>query len=108
MALLISIIKSRVYKLYQNYPNPFNSQTNIKIDITHNINLQNPNVKLIVYDLLGREIVTLINQQLKPGSYKVDWPAPSGDADNYPSGIYFYKLTVQGNIIDTKKMILIK
>lgn len=85
------------YKLEQNYPNPFNPSTNIRVDI-----VKDSKVNLTVYDMLGREVAVLINQQLKPGTYKVDW-----NAANYPSGIYFYKL-VSNEFSQTKKMILIK
>ena len=59
-------------------------------------------VKLIIYDLLGKEVSTLINEQLQPGSYSVDW-----DASNFPSGVYFYKLEA-GDYSESKKMVLIK
>jgi hypothetical protein len=59
-------------------------------------------VRLVIYDILGREIATLVNQQLKPGTYEVEW-----DASNYPSGVYFYKL-LTSEFIETKKMVLIK
>ena len=86
------------YKLYQNYPNPFNPTTNIKYQIANN----NSNVSLEVFDVTGREITVLVNQSLKPGSYYVDW-----DATNYPSGVYFYKLSA-GKFSETKKMMLVK
>ena len=50
---------------------------------------QTSNVKLIVYDLLGREVATLVNEELKPGTYEADW-----DGSNYSSGVYFYKIIV--------------
>jgi hypothetical protein len=59
-------------------------------------------VKLTIYDPLGREVTTLVNEQLKPGTYEVGW-----DATNYPSGVYFYKLMTD-NFINTKRMVLIK
>jgi hypothetical protein len=59
-------------------------------------------VKLKIYDLLGREVTTLVNEQLQPGAYEVEW-----DATNYPSGVYFYKLTV-GDFSESKKMILVQ
>jgi hypothetical protein len=97
------------YKLYNNYPNPFNPSTNIKFDVTSNVKGKTSNlpdgkagVKLIIYDVLGREVEILVNQQLEPGTYKVDW-----NASNYPSGVYFYRLT-SGNFADTKKMVLVK
>ena len=91
------------YSLSQNYPNPFNPVTNIKFDIP-----KLGMVKITVFDLLGREVTNLINQQLQPGSYTVDW-----DASNYPSGVYFYKIIVGDNTnnevyIESKKMVLVK
>jgi hypothetical protein len=58
--------------------------------------------KLVIYDILGREIKTLVNEQLKPGTYEVDF-----DGTDLPSGVYFYKLITEG-FIETKKMILLK
>jgi hypothetical protein len=55
-----------------------------------------------VYDVLGREVTTLLNEQFQPGTYEAEW-----DASNYPSGVYYYKL-VSGSFSDTKKMILLK
>ncbi|MGH2575100.1 MAG: SBBP repeat-containing protein [Ignavibacteria bacterium] len=85
------------FSLKQNYPNPFNPATNIKFDLS-----KSSLTKLIVHDILGREIVTLVNQDLKAGSYNVDW-----DATNRPGGVYFYKLLTDG-FMETKKMILVK
>jgi hypothetical protein len=65
------------------------------------------NVKLIIFDILGREIETLVNEALQPGTYEVEWPAPMGDGSNYPSGVYFYRITT-GSFSDAKKMILLK
>lgn len=85
------------FKLYQNYPNPFNAGTKFKIQIPK-FGL----AKLVVYDVLGREVKTLVNQELKPGSYEITF-----DASNFPSGLYFYKLTAN-DFIETRKMMLIK
>lgn len=85
------------YNLYQNYPNPFNPITTIKYDI-----VKSQDVKLAVYDILGREVATLVNEQQQPRSYEVKF-----DATYVSSGIYFYQLNA-GDFIDTKKMILIK
>ena len=90
------------YELYQNYPNPFNPTTSIKFEIPKSLS-----VKLIVYDLLGKEVATLVNEKLNAGSYEVKWPAPSGDGSSYSSGVYFYRL-VTGDFIDVKRMLLIK
>lgn len=89
-----------VYSLYQNYPNPFNPNTKIKFDIPavetiHELSLR-------IYDILGREVAVLVDEQLKPGSYEVEW-----DASNYPSGVYIYRLKT-GSFSETKKMILLK
>lgn len=85
------------FKLNQNYPNPFNPSTRITFDI-----LKDSFVKLIIYDELGREIKSIINQVLKSGRYETQW-----NASNNPSGVYFYKLTA-GDYSDTKKMILVR
>jgi hypothetical protein len=98
------------FVLYQNYPNPFNPSTKIKFEIPQSVILsgeKNPFVKLIVYNTLGQEVTTLINEHLKIGTYEVVWPAPSGDGSSYSSGVYYYQLRA-GNYIDTKKLVLIK
>jgi len=90
------------FSLSQNYPNPFNPQTKIKFDIPVNVKGQTQNVKLVIYDLLGREVTTLVNEQLKPGSYEIDW-----DGSNFSSSVYFYKI-ISGDFVETKKMVLMK
>jgi hypothetical protein len=92
------------FNLEQNYPNPFNPVTTLKFDIPncHSCKCRNPEVLLIIYDLLGREIETLVNENLAPGSYSVKF-----NASKYPSGIYFYRLLSE-KYFETKKMILIK
>ncbi len=89
------------YKLHQNYPNPFNPSTRIKFSIPPSKGARGM-TQLIIYDILGREIATLVNEQLQPGTYEVEW-----DGSNYPSGVYFYKL-ITDDFINTKKMVLIK
>ena len=90
------------YHLLQNYPNPFNPLTTIRFDIS-----KATHTKIIVYDILGKEVATLVNEKLKAGEYEVDWPAPSGSASDYPSGVYFYKL-ITDDFVDVKKMVLIR
>jgi len=85
------------YSLSQNYPNPFNPTTNIKFSIVNA-----GEVKLVVYDIQGREVRTLVNESLKPGTYEA---AFDGSALN--SGVYFYKLSTS-TFSETKKMLLIK
>ncbi len=85
------------FKLFQNYPNPFNPTTSIKYTAS---TIQY--VNLTVYDVLGREIKTLVNEEKNPGEYEVKF-----NASHLPSGTYFYRLSV-GNYTETKKMLLIK
>ena len=87
------------YKLYQNYPNPFNPQTTIQFDVP----LGNTTVKLEIYDILGRNVFTLLNQQLKPGKYSAAW-----NASGYSSGIYFCAFYTNNKLISTNKLILVK
>lgn len=90
------------FNLYQNYPNPFNPSTKIKFDIPVNGNQPKSGVVLAVYDILGKELGILVNQQLSPGKYEIDW-----NAWVFPSGIYFYRLSY-GTLKASKKMVLIK
>jgi hypothetical protein len=90
------------FVLYQNYPNPFNPVTKIKFDIPSEVKSQMSNIKMIIYNIAGKEISVLVNRQMNPGTYEVEW-----NALNYPSGVYFYKLTA-GNYSDVKKMIFVK
>jgi len=85
------------FLLHQNFPNPFNPATDIKFQIANS-----GFISLVVYDILGREITTLVNEHLKAGLYSVSW-----DASNYPSGVYFYTL-LTNNFYESKKMILLK
>jgi photosystem II stability/assembly factor-like uncharacterized protein len=91
------------YKLYQNYPNPFNPVSNIKYQI-----LKNADVKLIVFDISGKEIKTLVNNKQSSGTYEIKFDARLGGSSSLSSGIYFYSLFADGVRIDTKKMALIK
>lgn len=102
MVLFKLVAKFRRSSLSQNYPNPFNPQTKIKFDVPANVKGQTSNVKLVIYDLLGREVTTLVNEELKPGTYEADW-----DGSNFSSGVYFYKI-ISGDFVETKKMVLMK
>jgi photosystem II stability/assembly factor-like uncharacterized protein len=86
------------HSLYQNYPNPFNPNTRIEYNIK-----EKGLVTLKVYDIIGKEISTLVNKNLSEGTYNLTFYG-----DNYSSGMYFYSLFVNGTRVDTKKMILIK
>lgn len=85
------------FSLFQNYPNPFNPATKIEFSIT-----KNEKTTLKVYDVLGREVAELLNEELNPGKYKVSF-----NAEELSSGIYFYKLR-SGNNVQVKKMMLLK
>ena len=89
------------FKLHQNYPNPFNPTTNIRYSIPEETG-RDLSVSLKVYDVIGKEIETLVNENQTAGSYSVSF-----NAANYPSGVYFYKLETN-SFSETKKMILIK
>jgi hypothetical protein len=101
----ISSLIPKEYFLSQNYPNPFNPATKIRFSLPFP---SKGGVKLEVYDVLGRLVVSLIpplwggQEGLKPGTYKVEW-----DGTNYPSGVYFYKLTTE-SFDQTKRMVLLK
>ncbi len=91
------------FKLEQNYPNPFNPTTVIDYSIpVVDANFVSIKIKLVVFDILGREVVTLVNKEQKPGNYKVNF-----DASKLASGIYIYQLR-SGVSINSKKMILLK
>ncbi len=87
----------QAYSLKQNYPNPFNPTTNINFSIP-----QLENVSLVVYNLLGQVVSTLVNSELPAGNYTYAF-----DASKLPSGIYLYTLSA-GNYKETKKMVLLK
>jgi photosystem II stability/assembly factor-like uncharacterized protein len=89
---------SEEFILYQNYPNPFNPISNIKYKIE-----KTALVKIIVFDIRGKEVATLLDKKQTSGSYEVIF-----DGSNLSSGIYFYSLFVEGVRIDTKKAVLLK
>jgi PKD repeat protein len=109
-AVGINVISSTVpneFKLFQNYPNPFNPVTRIRFEIPLGLSfpkafIGNPRVQLIIYDILGKEIVILVNESIQPGTYEVTL-----DGSNYSSGIYFYKLFTS-DFTDTKRLVLLK
>jgi aminopeptidase N len=100
----ISTVVPEKFELFQNYPNPFNPTTNIKYQITNN-----SFIILKVFDILGKDIVTLVNEKQKPGTYEATF-----DGSNLASGIYFYQLKIVDplwrteNFVETKKLILLK
>ena len=87
-----------LYGLSQNYPNPFNPTTTINYSIK-----SEGHVNLVVFNQLGQKVADLVNNQQSVGNYQVSW-----DASSFPSGIYFYRLNVDGQKIQTRKMLLVK
>ncbi|MEO8666226.1 MAG: T9SS type A sorting domain-containing protein [Ignavibacteria bacterium] len=90
------------FSLSQNYPNPFNPSTIIRYSIPSNVNGQTSDVKLVVFDALGKEVNTLVNEKQNAGSYEIEF-----DGAEIPSGVYFYKLETD-EFAETKRMILLK
>jgi len=90
--------------LFQNYPNPFNPATNIKYQL-----YSTGIVSIKIYDIIGKEIISLINKLQNSGTHEIKFDINNPEnRGNLPSGIYFYSLLIDGKIIDTKRMILIK
>ena len=88
---------TKSFSLLQNYPNPFNPITIIVFNVENETN-----VKLIVYDVLGRMVEKLVDKKIKGGKHEISW-----NAGHFPSGIYFYKI-ITNEFTDTKKMLLVK
>jgi photosystem II stability/assembly factor-like uncharacterized protein len=86
------------FSLYQNYPNPFNSSTIIKFQLS-----KPADIIIRLFDITGREVSVIFNEKLNTGVYEITF-----DSNNYSSGVYFYSLITDGQLIDTKKMILLK
>ena len=95
------------FSLSQNYPNPFNPSTKIKFNVPPFEGRQEGRIVLKVYDVLGNEITTLVNEKLQPGTYEVPFSINQFPDYQMPSGVYFYKLTTNG-FSETKKMIILK
>jgi hypothetical protein len=85
------------FALYQNYPNPFNPETQIKFEVP-----KSSNIKIAVYDMLGREVDVLVNSKMEPGVYNASW-----NALPYSSGVYFYRL-IADDFVSVKKMVVVK
>lgn len=94
------------YHLYQNFPNPFNPATKIKFSIPSNEIGKASKVKMVVYDILGNEVASILDKELLPGNYEIQFGARI-DNRQLVSGIYFYQLRT-GGFVQTKKMILMR
>ncbi len=92
----------REFSLGQNYPNPFNPSTNITYEVP-----ATANVSISIYDILGRNVITLVNEQKNAGSYTVEWNGKNSSGIQVTSGIYFYQLEA-GQFATTKKMVLLR
>ena len=90
------------FALYQNYPNPFNPITTIRYDVP-----QVEHVRLIVYNLLGREVVTLVDKQKEAGRYSVLWNGTNKFGQPLSSGVYIYRI-VSPSFTKTHKLVLLK
>ena len=90
------------FKLNQNYPNPFNPTTAISYQLS-----ASSHVSLKVYDILGKEIATLVNGQKPAGNYKIVWDGTDNFGNKVTSGVYFYRIDTD-NFVQTKKMVLMK
>jgi hypothetical protein len=95
------------YDLAQNFPNPFNPETHFRFSISqpqadaplaHDLQF----VTLKIYDVIGKEVATLVKEEMKPGNYTVRW-----DASEFPSGVYFSRL-LAGTFSATRKLVLLK
>ena len=95
------MIAPSVFSLSQNYPNPFNPSTSIQYAIS-----SRQFVSLKVYDVLGEEIATLVNEEKPAGNYEIDFQSTVGSLQ-LASGIYYYQLR-SGDYVETKKMMMIK
>ena len=91
-----------VFALHQNYPNPFNPVTTLRYDLP-----ENGHVNITIYDMLGRQVKTLINQTQDAGYKSVIWNATNDYGKPVSAGIYLYQIQA-GEYISTKKMVLLK
>jgi len=105
--ITVSVSAPNKFELNQNYPNPFNPTTNISYTIPQVGTQDHASLQLKIFDILGREVETLVNEEQKPGFYKVGW-----NANNYASGMYIYQLSISRNTADQKvirkKMLLLR
>ncbi len=90
-------LKPEQFKLYNAYPNPFNPSTTIKYEIP-----KESNVTIKIFDVMGRDVTTLLNTEQKAGEHEIEW-----NAKNFSSGIYFYQIRAK-EFVSTKKMLLVK
>jgi hypothetical protein len=90
------------YRLYQNFPNPFNPNTEIRFDLPEAVNVQ-----LRIFNILGQEVTTLVDELKPAGAYHLTWDSKNTTGSVVASGVYVYQLKA-GNFVDQKKMVLIR
>ncbi|MDZ7372097.1 MAG: T9SS type A sorting domain-containing protein, partial [candidate division KSB1 bacterium] len=105
--LIADVLKEKnllpeAFSLRQNYPNPFNPVTEIHFELPHS-----EHVRLEIFDLRGRQVKVLVDEELPPGRHRVIWDASDGNGLKVSSGIYFYRLKA-GTFVDTKRLVLLK
>jgi hypothetical protein len=91
------------FELLQNYPNPFNPSTTIVFSLA-----SGSAARLEIYNLRGQKVATLRHQFLPAGAYSVVWDGRDDRGENLPTGVFIYRLAVDGQVVDAKKMILMK
>ncbi|MBN1398786.1 MAG: T9SS type A sorting domain-containing protein [Bacteroidetes bacterium] len=96
------------FKLLQNYPNPFNPRTVISYSVPAVGTSFMKSIELKIYDILGREIATLVNEVKNAGNYSVEWDGKNSEGLQVGTGMYFYRLKCENGFIETRKMLLIK
>lgn len=89
--------------LFKNYPNPFNPTTTIKYELSHR-----SQIRLVIYNVLGKEIITLVNKEVIRGSHEVQWNGLDVKGGDVATGIYFYRLSVGSSFTKTRKMVLVR
>jgi len=99
---VVEMALPKSYSLSQNYPNPFNPSTNIKFELP-----QASRVVLRIYNTLGQEVLTLVNQQMTAGVHAIQWDALDDSGVRVSSGLYIYQLRA-GSFTATKRMTLMK
>jgi hypothetical protein len=98
----VPVAVPKEYKLYQNYPNPFNPSTEIKFDLPEAVP-----VKLIVYNVLGQHVVTLVDEVRNAGAITIPWDGKNASGLDVATGMYIYQIKA-GSFTDAKKMVLMR
>jgi len=91
------------FVLHQNYPNPFNPET----VISYKLSVMNY-AELIIFDILGREVATLVNGMQSPGTHTIEWDGKNAKGQTVGAGIYFYQMKTSSGFVIAKKMIMLK